>query len=69
MLIIIDGHSKWIDTIPLRSATAKTTTDVLRRFFATFGLPKEQLVTMLPNSYHRIQDINTTILHGFKQNS
>ena len=46
MLIKIDGHSKWIDAIPLRSATAKTTTDVLGRFFASFGLPKEQLVTM-----------------------
>ena len=65
MLIIIDGHSKWIDAISLRSATAKTATDVLRRFFASFGLPKEQLVTM-PNSCHRIQDINTTILHGLQ---
>ena len=27
--------------MPLRSATAKTTTDVLRRFFAGFGLPEE----------------------------
>ena len=41
VLIIIDTHSKWIDAMPLRSATAKTTTDVLRRFFVSFGLPEE----------------------------
>ena len=44
VLIIIDAHSKWIDAMPLRSATAKTTTDALRRFFASFGLP-EKLVS------------------------
>ena len=41
VLIIIDAHSKWIDAMPLRSATAKTTMDALRRFFASFGLPEE----------------------------
>ena len=41
VLIIIDAHSKWIDAVPLRSVTAKTTTDALRRFFASFGLPEE----------------------------
>ena len=30
VLVIIDAHSKWIDATPLRSATATTTTNVLR---------------------------------------
>ena len=40
-LVIIDSHSKWIEAIPLRSATASTTVDALRIFFASFGLPTE----------------------------
>ena len=41
VLVIIDSHSKWIEAIPLRSATASTTVDALRIFFASFGLPTE----------------------------
>ena len=41
VLVIIDAHSKWIDATPLRSATTRTTIEVLRRFFANFGLPEE----------------------------
>ena len=41
VLVIIDSHSKWIEAIPLRAATANTTVDALRLFFASFGLPKE----------------------------
>ena len=41
VLVIIDIHSKWIEAIPLRTATAATTIDALRRFFASFGLPEE----------------------------
>ena len=41
VLVIMDAHSKWIDAAPLQSATATTTINVLRRFFASFGLPEE----------------------------
>ena len=42
VLVIIDSHSKWIEAIPLHSATANTTIDALRlRIFASFRLPKE----------------------------
>ena len=41
VLVIIDSHSKWIETIPLCSATTNTTVYVLRLFFANFGLPEE----------------------------
>ena len=41
VLVIIDSHSKWIEAIPLWSATASTTVDALRIFFASFGLPTE----------------------------
>ena len=29
VLVIIDSHSKWIEAIPLRSATSATTIDAL----------------------------------------
>ena len=41
VLVIIDIHSKWIEAIPLRNATAATTIEALRKFFANFGLPEE----------------------------
>ena len=41
VLVIVDIHSKWIEAIPLKVATATTTIGVLRRFFASFGLPEE----------------------------
>ena len=41
VLVIIDIHSKWIEAIPLRKATAATTIETLRRFIASFGLSEE----------------------------
>ena len=41
VLVIVDNHSKWIEAIPLHSATASSTIDALRLFLASFGLPKE----------------------------
>ena len=43
VLMIMDAHSKWIDAAPLQSATATTTINTLRWFFASFGLPEELL--------------------------
>ena len=37
----MDTHSKWIDAVPLQIATTTTTMNVLRQFFASFGLPEE----------------------------
>ena len=33
MLVIIDVHSKWVETIPMHSATADTTVNDLCKFF------------------------------------
>ena len=41
VLVIIDVHSKWIEAIPLRNATATTTIQALKTFFSSFGLPGE----------------------------
>ena len=41
VLVIVDVHSKWIDAVPLRRATAATTIGALQKFFSNFGLPKE----------------------------
>ena len=44
VLVMIDSHSKWIEAIPMHSATTNTTVNALRVFFASFGLP-EQIVS------------------------
>ena len=41
VLVIIDVHSKWIEAVPLRSATAATTIQALKTFFSNFRLPNE----------------------------
>ena len=41
VLVIIDVHSKWIEAVPLRRATAATTVSALQTFFSNFGLPEE----------------------------
>ena len=38
--VAIDVHSKWIEAIPLHSATATTTISALT-FFLNFGIPEE----------------------------
>ena len=39
VLVVIDAHSKWIEAIPLKTATAFTTICQLKKLFAQFGLP------------------------------
>ena len=46
VLVIIDIHSKWTEAIPLRTATAATTIEALRRFFASLGCWKKSSLTM-----------------------
>ena len=43
MLIIVDAHSKWPEVIPMSSTTSQLTIRVLRRLFATYGLPQQLL--------------------------
>ncbi|XP_058803953.1 uncharacterized protein K02A2.6-like [Phymastichus coffea] len=43
-IVILDGHSKWLDIRELNNITAETTIDVFRDYFATWGIPKK-LVT------------------------
>ena len=40
LLIVIDAHSKWIEAMPLSTATAGTTVQQLQKLFAQFGLPE-----------------------------
>ena len=39
ILIIVDAHTKWIEAVPMKNATAEATVRSLRNVFATFGLP------------------------------
>ena len=39
LLVVIDAHSKWIEAIPLSTATAFTTIQQLRKPFSQFGIP------------------------------
>ena len=50
ILVIIDIHSKWLEAIPLRAATAATTIEALRSIFCSFGLPS---VTMDLNMWQQ----------------
>lgn len=43
-LVIADAHSKWLEVIPMTTATAQTTIQQLRAVFARFGIP-ESIVT------------------------
>ena len=43
-LIVIDAHSKWLEVLPMTTATALTTIQHLRTLFARFGVP-ESLVS------------------------
>ena len=40
-LVIVDGHSKWMDVIPVPSATSAVMIEKLRLLFATHGLPNK----------------------------
>nr|XP_054761014.1 uncharacterized protein K02A2.6-like [Lytechinus pictus] len=44
ILIVVDAHSKWLEAIRVKRATANATVIALRRLFATHGLP-ETVVT------------------------
>ena len=44
VLVVVDGHSKWMEALPVQSATSHSTIERLRSVFATHGLP-EVLVT------------------------
>ena len=38
-LVIVDAYSKYVQIIPMKTATSVGTIKALRRLFATFGLP------------------------------
>nr|XP_054930374.1 uncharacterized protein K02A2.6-like [Dermacentor andersoni] len=39
VFVLVDAETKWIEAIPLKTATAETTIQVLQGIFARFGLP------------------------------
>ena len=40
ILIVIDAHSEWIEAIPVPSTSSISTIAVLRKLFATYGIPE-----------------------------
>ena len=38
-LLVVDAHSKWLEVIPMTSTTSADTIQVLRKLFASYGLP------------------------------
>ena len=43
-LIVVDAYSKWMEVVPVKSATSQATIEKLRTIFVTHGLP-EMLVS------------------------
>ncbi|XP_038060452.1 uncharacterized protein K02A2.6-like [Patiria miniata] len=39
VLIVVDAHSKWIEAVPVNSASSASTIKVMRRMFASHGIP------------------------------
>ena len=46
VLVIIDIHSKWIEVIPMKTATAVTTVEALRKFFDSLSCRRKLSVTL-----------------------
>ena len=40
-LVVVDAHSKWIEVVPVPSATSSNTIKQLRAMFARYGLPQQ----------------------------
>jgi len=40
LLVVIDAFSKWIEVLPVKSASSSTTIEKLRALFATHGIPE-----------------------------
>lgn len=49
-LIMVDAHSKWIETHLMSNITAPTTIDKLRQVFAVDGLPDTLVAEMAQHS-------------------
>ncbi len=39
-LVVMDAHSKWLEVVPMKIATAVNTIQHLRQLFARFGIPE-----------------------------
>lgn len=40
ILIVVDSSTRWIEAVPMKTASAETTVEALRVIFARFGLPR-----------------------------
>lgn len=40
ILVVVDAETKWLEAVPLKTASAETTVEALRGMFARFGLPQ-----------------------------
>lgn len=48
-LVIVDAVAKWIEALPMKTATSETTEDALQVIFATFGLPRNIVIDNGPH--------------------
>ena len=42
-LIVVDAHSKWPEVVKMKTTTAATTIQELRKLFSTFRLPEQSV--------------------------
>ena len=40
LLVVVDSFSKWIEVLPVKTASASITIEKLRTLFATHGIPE-----------------------------
>ena len=49
MFLIVDVHSRWPGVIEMKSTTATSTIQELRRLFSTYRLPLQVMCTLPPH--------------------
>ena len=49
-LVVMDAHSKWLEVVPMKIATALNTIQHIRQLFAQFGIPESVVSDNGPQS-------------------
>jgi len=50
-MIIVDAHSKLLEVFLMKNITTTETLKILRKLFATYGLPHQLITTMASNLF------------------
>ncbi|KAL3999164.1 tetraspanin-4 [Sarotherodon galilaeus] len=71
-LVVTESHSKWLEVFSMSSITSHNTIEVLRRLFASYGLPEElvsddgpQLVSKQFNQFLELNGIRCTAVPAY----